>query len=187
MRFGKLMLGHNREARMCLHCGVEMEAGSQYAAMNYVGVGPESRSFTIRMHRDCLFPWCEARMAAQKDGRKKEWSKEPRVGRVPTNTTEPQLKYRKKIQFYLFDSKTTLIRAYLNRDSEQVRQTWLRLARWLTVYGDESQVGKTTQYRLGIPAMEAITEGGDGDFIAVLAAAGGMPLEMARVIEERWS
>lgn len=188
MKFGQLMLGHTREDRVCRHCQEMIKAGDSYAALVYVKVGAnKNKSFTNRVHRDCLLSYCDALQAQKAQYRReKRWDKVPRLGRPPTGATEEQLKERKKIQFYLFDCKNSLIKSYHNGDGERIRSSWLRYAKWLDAYGDEERVGRTNTYRFG-PEIQQLVEdylGPDGgqEFTAKLLVVEGDPKGLAAVL-----
>lgn len=187
-RYGQLLVGHTRTDRPCGLCGEEMKAGTEYAAMVYFNVGvSKKKSFTIRLHWDCLRPWTQQREVQKAEYRReKRWDKVPRQGRPPTGATEEQLKERKKIQFYLFDCKKGLLRSYENGDPERIRGSWLRVAKWLHEYGNEERVGPTNRFSFGPEVQTAVEDyeglAGGREFTNKLAAVEGDPKGLAAVI-----
>lgn len=176
MRFGMLVVSTNTKSRPCIHCKEEIATAIQYPSVTYFRVGAtRNKSFAVKLHWDCLRPWCE-------ENTDKRVKAHKRPGRKPLDATEEVVRTRKKVQFYLYDCRKALIKAYTNSDPVRIREVWARYAKWLTEYGTEEVVGRLPKYTFGDEVKSCMVEYGHTELLEKLSTAAGNPQILAALI-----
>lgn len=182
MRFGQLVTSTARKPHYCNECESVIEEGEHYAAILYVKVGVNKKTFTSKAHMKCLVSYIETRETQRKAvvGEKR---RQPggKGGRPRVTGSPEEAKARILVQHNIWKRKNKLVIAYESGNEELIRSRWLGLADVLEQYagigGEYYSLGKEISERVKPKPV----------FVETLANCNRSPAGMAQAIKEEWA
>ena len=136
MRFGQLIVATARKEGKCKKCAEGIEPGTSYLGLQYTNVGANKRSFSVRIHRECLLSYIDGKQEERNATVEATGASQGKKnGRPALDMCSEERKARVLLQHSLWKHKTKVEESY-GRGDDWIRLHWLHLADVLWEYGE---------------------------------------------------
>lgn len=157
MKLGRFETATIRKERDCVVCNKPMFMGTKAYSMNYTSTKNDTRYwFKKTMHAQCFHVYVEEEVRERTRYRKAQREAAGRrgAGRPPLSLSPEKRKERMYKMGYLYRGRERLLMAYLTKDRTRIKRAKKFLARTLSEFLEDSELGGLESFRLSFPNKE---------------------------------